>query len=969
MAPLVRFDAVSVTFGEQRVLVDADFSIEPGERVCLIGRNGAGKSTTLRLITGAQEPDDGAVEMPARLRWSLLEQKLADESLELVEDYVAQGMARQLGRIAEFERLTSAARHDPATLRAIESLQREIDAGGGWNVGVRINTVISELGLPVGRRMSDLSGGWRRRAALAQALVSNPELLLLDEPTNHLDISTIEWLENAVRTHPGAVLFVTHDRSFVENVATRIVDIDRGKLRSWPGGYTDYLTKKAQSIEDEERQNALFDKKLAEEEVWIRKGVKARRTRNEGRVRALEELREVRAERIKRPRAARVQINESADVSGRKVIEVRNVSHGYDDRPLLKDFSLRVMRGDRIGIIGNNGVGKSTLLKLLLGELEPDTGSVKLGTNLEVAYFDQLRRELDGSKTVAEIVGEGREYVTIHGQQKHVVAYLTDFLFPAKSTMTPIAALSGGERNRVILAKLFTRPANLLVLDEPTNDLDVETLEALEDRLAEYDGTLLVVSHDRYFLDAIVTSTLVFEEDGQVRRHAGGYSDWLTRHRALAVVDDEPTETAASGQQRHASAADATQAVLQAATRARRPARSDRAARAESRRAARGRERARVLSATPRRNTTVPRRVAGRGARGRSRRRSLGRARGASRCHRRQRRQLVVVLPLVEEVEIRRDANAAVAGRGRPRAARRHGRSDRRARRAQSRAAVCGCRPPVTTRAARRAFRPRADRRPRARRAGMDRPPRLLSSNVFACANSSAPTSVASPSTLCRVMTRKSAVLSLMRTPCANRFDRRNRSATVSAESRRWPSICERSETSTFKVRSEPTLCARRDPTTSRASTPWASEKKRLPTAPNDRSRVATSAPATCPIVSRPSRRRRSAVFGPAPHSHETESGANHSRISSGGTMVSPSGLRIALATLATKRVPEIPTDAVSPPVHSRTAVLMRAPIDAGAPNSRVLPVMSRNASSRLRGSTSGEKFPSASMTSADTCW
>jgi len=537
MAPLVRFDAVSVTFGEQRVLIDADMAIEPGERVCLVGRNGAGKSTTLKLITGAQEPDDGAVEKPARLRWSLLEQKLADESLELVRDYVARGMAGQLARMAEFERLTAADPQDRVALREIEDLQREIDAGGGWNVSVRVNTVVSQLDLPADRRMSELSGGWRRRAALAQALVSNPELLLLDEPTNHLDISTIEWLESTVRNHPGAVLFVTHDRSFVENVATRIVDIDRGKLRSWPGGYRDYLAQKAKSDADEERQNALFDKKLAEEEIWIRKGVKARQTRNEGRVRALEELRDIRAERIKRPRSARVQINESAEVSGRKVIEVRNVSHGYDGRQLLTDFSLRVMRGDRIGIIGNNGVGKSTLLKILLGELPPDSGSVKLGTNLEVAYFDQLRRELDTSKTVAEIVGEGREYVTIQGYKKHVVAYLTDFLFPAKRAMTPIAALSGGERNRVILAKLFTRPANLLVLDEPTNDLDVETLEALEERLAEYDGTLLVVSHDRYFLDAIVTSTLVFEDDGQVRRHAGGYSDWVERHRALAVVD------------------------------------------------------------------------------------------------------------------------------------------------------------------------------------------------------------------------------------------------------------------------------------------------------------------------------------------------------------------------------------------------------------------------------------------------
>jgi ATP-binding cassette subfamily F protein uup len=538
MAPLVRFNAVSVTFGDQQVLIDADFLIEPRERVCLIGRNGAGKSTTMRLISGMQEPDSGHVEMPARLRWSLLDQNLAEESAELVEDYVAHGMVAQLRRIAEFERLSSVAVADAATLHEIEALQRAVDAGGGWNVNVRIETVLSELGLPAGRRMSELSGGWRRRAALAQSLVSNPELLLLDEPTNHLDISTIEWLEDAVRNYPGAVLFVTHDRSFVEKVATRIVDIDRGKLRSWPGGYRDYLTMKAKSEEDEDRQNALFDKKLAEEEVWIRKGVKARRTRNEGRVRALEELREIRAARIKRPQAARVQINEAAEASGRKVIEVRNVTHAYGGNVLLQDFSLRVMRGDRIGIIGNNGVGKSTLLKILLGELAPHSGSVKLGTNLEIAYFDQLRRELDPEKTVAEIVGEGREYVTVQGVKKHVISYLTDFLFPAKRAMTPIAALSGGERNRVILAKLFTHPANLLVLDEPTNDLDIETLEALEDRLAAYDGTLLVVSHDRYFLDSIVTSTLVFEHGGQVSRHAGGYTDWLARHRTLAVTDE-----------------------------------------------------------------------------------------------------------------------------------------------------------------------------------------------------------------------------------------------------------------------------------------------------------------------------------------------------------------------------------------------------------------------------------------------
>ena len=538
MAPLIRFDAVSVAFGDQKILIDANLAIEPGERVCLIGRNGAGKSTTLKLITGELEPDDGKIERPKLLRWSLLDQKLAEESHQTAREFVALGMARQLERIAEFHRLTAADQSDKAVLREIESLQRDIDAGGGWSVDVPIGRTLSELGLPADRRMDELSGGWRRRVALAQALVSNPELLLLDEPTNHLDITTIEWLEDRVRHYAGTVLFVTHDRSFVEHVATRIIDIDRGKLRSWPGGYRDYLEQKAQSEREEDLHNALFDKKLAEEEIWVRKGVKARQTRNEGRVRALEELRAVRAQRIKRQRTARIRINESEEVSGRKVIEARNVSHAFGETRLLEHFSLRVMRGDRLGIIGNNGVGKSTLLRILLGELAPDEGSVKLGTNLDIGYFDQLRRELDPTKTVAEIIGEGREYVTIQGKKKHVVAYLTDFLFSPQRALAPIAALSGGERNRVILAKLFTRPINLLVLDEPTNDLDVETLEALEDRLAEYEGTLLVVSHDRYFLDAVVTSTLVFEADGQVRRHAGGYSDWLERHLALAVVDE-----------------------------------------------------------------------------------------------------------------------------------------------------------------------------------------------------------------------------------------------------------------------------------------------------------------------------------------------------------------------------------------------------------------------------------------------
>jgi ATP-binding cassette subfamily F protein uup len=549
MPPLIRFDKVSVAFGEQKVLVEAMLVLDPGERVCLIGRNGAGKSTTLKLITGAIEPDEGKIDRRNNLRLSLLEQRLAEESDLSARQFVSLGMAAQLERIASFQRLAAIHTPDKATLREIETLQRAIEAGGGWSVDRHVDLIVSQLGLPGERRMSELSGGWRRRVALAQALVSNPDILLLDEPTNHLDISTIEWLEDKVRNYAGTVLFVTHDRSFVEHVATRIVDIDRGILRSWPGGYADFLSQKARAAEEEDQHNALFDKKLAVEEAWIRQGVKARTTRNEGRVRALEELREVREARVKRPRTARIRINEAEEISGRKVIDARNVSHAFGDQKLLDKFSLRVMRGDRLGIIGNNGVGKSTLLRILLGELAPDSGTVKLGTNLEIAYFDQLRREIDPTKTVAEIIGEGRDYITIQGTKKHVVAYLTDFLFSSKRALTRVAALSGGERNRVILAKLFTRAANLLVLDEPTNDLDVETLEALEGRLAEYDGTLIVVSHDRYFLDAVVTSTLVFESGGNVTRHAGGYSDWLERKRTLAVIDT-PKETAAPPRER-----------------------------------------------------------------------------------------------------------------------------------------------------------------------------------------------------------------------------------------------------------------------------------------------------------------------------------------------------------------------------------------------------------------------------------
>ena len=535
----VRFDEVWLAFGDQIILRHANLRIVSGERICLIGRNGSGKSSTLKLLTGQLEPDAGRVELPAGLRLAMLDQVLDKPTDRTVRDVVSDGMREQRRRIESFRTLTlsSDSHGGKSRLRELDELQAVIEAGGGWSVDLRVDAVVSRLDLPATERMCDLSGGWRRRVALAQALVSRPELLLLDEPTNHLDISTIEWLEEEVRRFDGTVLFVSHDRGFVDRLATRIVSIDRGELRSWPGGYRAYLRLKRKADEEEDRANALFDKVLAQEETWIRQGIKARESRNEGRVRALEAMREQRSQRIKRPAQARIHINETPQLSGKKVIEARNISHGYSDNVLLRNFSLRVMRGDRIGIVGNNGVGKSTLLRILLGELRPDSGSIKLGTHLKVAYFDQLRRELDTTKTVAEIVGEGRDYIDILGRKKHVVGYLTDFLFSAKRAMTRVSALSGGERNRVILAKLLIQPANLLVFDEPTNDLDVETLEALEARLRAYTATLIVVSHDRYFLDQVVTSTLVFEGDGVVKRYAGGYSDWEQLRRQLAVAD------------------------------------------------------------------------------------------------------------------------------------------------------------------------------------------------------------------------------------------------------------------------------------------------------------------------------------------------------------------------------------------------------------------------------------------------
>lgn len=532
---LVRCDQLSIEFGDSPLLVDTDFSIEANERVCLIGRNGTGKSTLMKLISGEYQPDRGEIQYRDNLRVSVLDQQLPVSGEEIVFDVVRQGLSQQIQLIEEFKTLSDQSL-DKNGLKDLEALQSRIEAGGGWQPDQQVETIISQLDLPKESRMSDLSGGWRRRVALARALVSKPELLLLDEPTNHLDISTIEWLEHVVRGYRGSVIFVTHDRTFLEKLATRIVEIDRGKLISWPGSYREYLDLKEKANEEEDTRNALFDKRLEQEENWIRQGIKARRTRNEGRVRALKTMRDERAKRIKRQGKAKFHISE-AEESGRKVIEARSIRHSYGDNLLLDGFKIRLMRGDRIGLIGNNGVGKSTLLKILLGQLQPDEGSVKVGTNLVIGYFDQVRRELEWDKTVAENVGNGKEFIKINGKDRHIIGYLRNFLFSPKRAMTSVRNLSGGECNRVLLAKLFTQPNNLLILDEPTNDLDVEMLEVLEEKLVEFNGTLIVVSHDRDFLDNVVTSTLVFEGEGKVVEYAGGYSDWAARGKQLKIAD------------------------------------------------------------------------------------------------------------------------------------------------------------------------------------------------------------------------------------------------------------------------------------------------------------------------------------------------------------------------------------------------------------------------------------------------
>ncbi|MGH8547985.1 MAG: ATP-binding cassette domain-containing protein [Methylococcales bacterium] len=523
--PLIRLSGVSLAFGSHALLDKIDFQIQPGERVALIGRNGEGKSSLIRLIAGLVSADEGEVWRDTEPGISLLEQAPRYEPELSIYEMVAQGLGETGRWIADYHALSLRSDQDGSALKELGHLQDRLEANDGWNLKQRVERVLSQLNLPADQCLANLSGGWLRRVALAQALVKEPRLLLLDEPTNHLDLETIQWLEERLLEFPGAVLMVTHDRSFLKRLATRIVDLDRGRLGSWPGTYSNYLEYKAASLQEEERRNAEFDKKLAREETWIRQGIKARRTRNEGRVRALEKLRIQRAARRDRGGNARIALAGN-EVSGKRVIEVQGINFGYASKPIVSDFSMTLVRGDRVGLIGPNGAGKSTLLKLLLQQIEPDSGSVKLGTGLTIAYFDQMREELDLDQTLADWVGEGSDFVEIQGNRKHVLSYLGDFLFPPDRSRSPISTLSGGERNRLMLARLFRNPANLLVMDEPTNDLDIETLELFEDLLLNFEGSLLLVSHDREFLDNIVTSTLVFEGDGKIGEFVGGYSDW-----------------------------------------------------------------------------------------------------------------------------------------------------------------------------------------------------------------------------------------------------------------------------------------------------------------------------------------------------------------------------------------------------------------------------------------------------------
>jgi ATP-binding cassette subfamily F protein uup len=538
--PLAALASVSVAFGHLPLLDRVDLTIEAGERVSVLGRNGAGKSTLLKILANELHADSGAVWIAPDLRVARLDQDVPIALGRSVFDVVADGLGELSALVAAYHQAALRVAEDasPARLDALGRLQHELEERDGWRIEQRVEAVLSHLNLPADALVDTLSGGWRRRVLLARALAADPDLLLLDEPTNHLDLDAILWLEAFLAQFRGAVVFVTHDRSFLQRLATRIVELDRGRLTSWPGDYAAFVRKKEEWLGNEAVQEEKFDKRLAEEEAWLRQGIKARRTRNEGRVRALMAMREEQAARREQPGAVRLQI-ERAQTSGRIVAELDDVGKAFDGRWIVRGFSSRVMRGDRIGLIGPNGVGKTTLLRVMLGDVAPDEGQVRRGANVEVAYYDQQREQLDLERTVFDTIGEGNDTVTANGRSRHVNAYLRDFLFAPERAQSPVKALSGGERNRLLLARLFTRPANVLVLDEPTNDLDIETLELLEAQLAGWPGTLLLVSHDRAFLDNVVTSTFVFEGNGSVKEYVGGYEDWLRQRGEPASSSEE----------------------------------------------------------------------------------------------------------------------------------------------------------------------------------------------------------------------------------------------------------------------------------------------------------------------------------------------------------------------------------------------------------------------------------------------
>ena len=530
--PLITLQDVFLSYGQPPLIDHIHLTIEPGERVCLIGRNGAGKSTLLKIIDGQIIADEGSIKRASGVKVAQLEQSVPQNTQGSVFDVIAEGLGKEGKLVQQFHHLTQQLTHDssPKIFSQLEECQAELERINGWDINQRVESIITKMELDPDVDIQSLSGGYKRRVLLARALVSNPDLLLLDEPTNHLDIEAIQWVEQFLLKWEGSLLFISHDRRFMDNLANRFIEIDRGKLAEYNCNYSTYLTRKEENLEVEDRQNALFDKRLSQEEIWIRQGIKARRTRNEGRVRSLEAMRKEFSERRKRLGTAKMDIHQ-AEKSGKIVAEANDISFAFGSDTVVRNFSTMIQRGDKVGLIGRNGVGKTTLIKLLLGELTPQTGTIKTGTNLSVAYFDQYRSALDEEKSVQDNVSGGRDMLEIGGKSRHVISYLQDFLFAPDRCRQPVKALSGGERNRLLLAKLFTAPSNILVLDEPTNDLDIDTLDLLEELLIDYKGTIILVSHDRAFLNNVVTSTLVFEGKGVINQYVGGYDDWLRQRK------------------------------------------------------------------------------------------------------------------------------------------------------------------------------------------------------------------------------------------------------------------------------------------------------------------------------------------------------------------------------------------------------------------------------------------------------